>query len=162
MKSPEKEDLAKLEAHIAALSPTYSLRANSTPVGFQVEAAALHAICLVLRDSAYFDYLACLSGVDQGPEAATMEVVYHLYALVYGYGVALYVSLPRETPEVPSVSDIWRAADWHEREAYDLLGIGFTSHPDLRRILLPDDWQGHPLRKDYQTPDTYQGIKIDY
>jgi NADH-quinone oxidoreductase subunit C len=65
-------------------------------------------------------------------------------------------------PQVPSISHIFRTADWHEREAYDLMGIYFTGHPDLRRILLTADWEGHPLRKDYQLQETYHGIKVAY
>jgi NADH-quinone oxidoreductase subunit C len=117
----------------------------------------------------YFDYLSCLSGVDNGPEAGTMEVVYHLHSIVGGLSLVLKVLLPRRLgeeggsqPSVPSVSGIWATANWHEREAFDLLGIYFTGHPDLRRILLPADWEGHPLRKDYQLQDYYHGIKTVY
>jgi len=67
----------------------------------------------------------------------------------------------KDAPEIPSVAEIWRTANWHEREAWDLFGIVFTGHPDLKRILLPDDWEGHPLRKDYKTQETYQGITIE-
>ena len=65
-------------------------------------------------------------------------------------------------PQVPSVSSIWKTADWHEREAFDLVGIEFTNHPDLRRILLPSDWEGYPLRKDYKEQEEYHGIKVKY
>jgi len=64
-----------------------------------------------------------------------------------------------ELPEVPSVTSLWRTADWHEREVYDLCGVAFTGHPNLRRILLSEDWQGHPLRKDYEFPLEYHGIR---
>ena len=62
--------------------------------------------------------------------------------------------------EIPSIAEIWRTADWHEREAYDLFGIKFSNHPDLKRILLPEDWEGHPLRKDYKTPEYYNGMPV--
>ena len=71
---------------------------------------------------------------------------------------AIRVVVDRNDPVIPSVADIWPAADWHEREAYDLMGIRFSNHPDLRRILCPDDWEGHPLRKDYEFPVEYHGI----
>jgi NADH-quinone oxidoreductase subunit C len=72
------------------------------------------------------------------------------------------VDLDRARPIVPSVYSIWKAADWHEREAFDLLGIQFEGHPDLRRLLMPADWEGHPLRKDYQEQNYYRGIKVKY
>jgi NADH-quinone oxidoreductase subunit C len=72
----------------------------------------------------------------------------------------LKVQLDRETPVVPSLVPLYKAADWHEREAYDMYGIVYTDHPDLRRILLPEDWPGYPMRKDYEFPDEYQGIPL--
>ncbi|WP_038028659.1 NADH-quinone oxidoreductase subunit C [Thermonema rossianum] len=113
----------------------------------------------------YFDYLACITGIDNGPAAGSMEVLYHLFSIPYEHALVVKVEVARNRegeplPEVPTVSDIWRTADWHEREIYDLLGIRFTGHPDLRRILLPADWQGHPLRKDYQAQETYHGITV--
>ena len=72
-------------------------------------------------------------------------------------------ALPNEAaPQVPTVSHIWKTADWHEREAFDLMGIQFSNHPDLRRILLPEDWEGHPLRQDYQAQEYYHGIQVKY
>ncbi len=129
-----------------------------------IAADKIHAVCLELRDheNTFFDYLTCLSGLDNGPEKAMMEVVYHLYSIPFNHHLILKVELPRETPTVPTVSDIWRSADWHEREAYDMFGIIFANHPDLRRILLPADWEGFPLRKDYQEQELYHGIKVKY
>lgn len=121
-------------------------------------------VCLFLRDTdqLYFDFLSCLTGVDNGPDKKTMEVFYHLYSIPYNHSVVLKVEIDREHPEVPTVCYVWRTADWHEREAYDMFGIKFSGHPDLRRILLPADWEGFPLRKDYQTQEYYHGIKVKY
>lgn len=94
-----------------------------------------------------FEYLNCLSGVDW---TSHLEVVYDLSSLRHPVKVHLRVKLDRSAPRVPTVSDLWRAADWHERECYDLFGVRFDGHPDHRRILLPEDWVGYPLRKDYQ------------
>ncbi|PTX62521.1 NADH-quinone oxidoreductase subunit C [Melghirimyces profundicolus] len=97
-----------------------------------------------------FDYLQNLSGVDDEDH---MEVVYHLVSLKHGHSLCVKVKTEREDPQVPSVTGVWAAADWHEREVYDLLGIRFPGHPNLKRILMPDDWVGHPLRKDYEPYD---------
>ncbi len=106
-----------------------------------------------------FDYLMCLSGVDY---KGKLGVTYHLYSMVHRHKFVLKVEVPTETPNIPSVESVWKTADWHEREAFDLYGINFTGHPDLRRILLPYDWEGYPLRKDYQTPEYYNGMKVPY
>lgn len=106
-----------------------------------------------------FDSLMCLSGVDR---KGTLEVVYHIHSMKHNHRSVLKVSVPTEEPRVPTVSFIWRTAEWHEREAFDLVGIEFVGHPDPRRILLPDDWEGHPLRKDYKTPEEYQGLKVAF
>ena len=109
-----------------------------------------------------FDNLMCLSGVDYPKETPPrMEVVYHLLSYRHLHTFALKVELPRESPAVASVESVWGVANWHEREAWALFGIVFTGHSDLRRILLPDDWQGHPLRKDYAYPKEYQGINLE-
>ncbi len=109
------------------------------------------------KDDLEFDYLMCLSGLDLGEN---LGVVYHLYSMKFNHKIVLKTEVSKEQPNVNSVANIWRTADWHEREAYDLLGINFVNHPDLRRILLPDDWEGHPLRKDYQPPKSWHGIPV--
>ena len=110
----------------------------------------------------YFDSLSCLTAIDQGPEAGKMEVIYTLYSIPNHLTLHLRVILDRSSPTISSVSSIWRTADWHEREAFDLLGVQFSGHPDLRRILLPEDWEGHPLRKDYVEQSKYHGIQVKY
>ncbi|WP_018476147.1 NADH-quinone oxidoreductase subunit C [Pontibacter roseus] len=129
----------------------------------------LAEVCLELHDNerTYFDFLACVTGIDNGPEAGTMEVAYNLYSIPYDHSLMLKVIVPRNAegepiPVVPTVSHIWRTADWHEREIFDLVGILFKDHPDMRRILCSADWEGHPLRKDYKLQDYYHGIKVPY
>lgn len=124
-------------------------------------------VCLELRDNpkTYFDLLACLSGVDYAIEENMFGVVYNLSSIPFKTQLTLkvvkYHDRTREQlPSFPSVVDVWRTAEWHEREAYDLVGIEFENHPDLRRILLPDDWEGFPLRKDYTAQEYYRGIKV--
>lgn len=125
-------------------------------------------VCLELRNNpeTYFDFLSCLSGVDYGTEINRFGVVYHLASLPYKTQLTLKISKENNRdeanlPSFPSVAAVYRTADWLERETYDLLGIFFEGHPDLRRILLPDDWEGFPLRKDYKNAEFYKGIRID-
>jgi NADH-quinone oxidoreductase subunit C len=103
------------------------------------------------------DWLQCLSGVDYVADEM-MCVVYDLWSFEKRHGLAVKVYCKRDHPHVPSVTDLWPAADWHEREAFDMLGIVFDGHPDLRRILCAEDWEGYPLRKDYVFPREYHGI----
>jgi NADH-quinone oxidoreductase subunit C len=137
-----------------------------------VDPVSLVNICRFLCDESQlrFDLLNDLSGTDYLETDAKkvakagfdphIEVVYHLSSFAFpGRRFTLKVILPRENPEVPTVSDIWRTADWHERECYDFYGVNFTGHPDLRRILLNDDWVGHPMRKDYEFPLEYHDIR---
>jgi NADH-quinone oxidoreductase subunit C len=143
-----------------------------------VDAADLLDVCRFLREDSrlQFDMLNCISGVDyleldpkKAPKAGFdphTEVVYHLSSLPHRHRCVVKVLLPRwkdnkpgELPEVPSVTSLWPAANWHEREVYDLSGVWFTGHPELTRILLADDWVGHPLRKDYEYPLEYHGIR---
>lgn len=122
----------------------------------------INAISLFLRDEErmQFDFLSSLSGVDYDEE--NLAVVYHLYSFVHKHKLMIKVIVPKSQPNVKTVSNVWATADWHEREAYDLFGIIFDDHPDLRRILLPDDWEGYPLRKDYKVQEFYKGMKVTY
>ncbi|MEE9212639.1 MAG: NADH-quinone oxidoreductase subunit C [Phycisphaeraceae bacterium] len=108
------------------------------------------------RDLA-FDWLGCLSAVDYVADNQ-LCVVYDLRSTRHGHWFTVKAYMDRKDPKIASVMDLWPAADWHEREAYDLMGIIFQGHADLRRILCPEDWVGHPLRKDYVFPRQYHGI----
>lgn len=137
---------------------------NSTPVTYKVKSGVLVETLTELHSNAntYFDMLSCITGIDSGVEAGTMEVIYHLYSIPFNQSLALKVILPRENPEIESVNAIWKTANWLEREVYDMFGIVFKNHPDLRRILMPADWKGFPLRKDYKHEEYYRGMKIEY
>ena len=118
------------------------------------------AFCKLEPDLA-FDNLMCLSAVDYNKETPPrFEIVYHLFSYEHRHAFVLKVMLPRENPALPTVEGVWGVANWHEREAYDLFGVVFTGHSDLRRILLPDDWEGFPLRKDWVDPDFYNGMHV--
>lgn len=125
----------------------------------------LKGVCkeLFTNNNTYFDFLSSITGLDNGPEKDSFEVVYNLYSIPFDHSLTLKVSLPRslDKPTIDSVSDIWRTANWQEREIYDMFGIIFKGHPDLRRILLPEDWEGYPLRKDYKVQEYYHGIKVE-
>jgi len=145
----------------------------------ELSAEGLPEVARFLRDDPQLqmNMLNCISGVDyfepDEKKAAKVdwrphvEVIYHLSSMTHKHRLVLKVLLPRwkddvagQLPEVPSLSAVWSTADWHEREVFDLCGIRFTGHPGLRRILCPEDWQGHPLRKDYRAPDEYHGIQV--
>ncbi|MBO3699124.1 NADH-quinone oxidoreductase subunit C [Roseivirga sp. E12] len=108
----------------------------------------------------YFDALSCITGLDNGPETDTMEVIYNLYSIPCDHHLMVKVTLSRKEPLIDSLNSIWKTADWQEREVFDLFGIQFNNHPDLRRILLPADWEGFPLRKDYEHQTYYRGVKV--
>ena len=105
-----------------------------------------------------FDSLQCNTGVDLGE--GFLESRYNLHSMKHLNSIEIRIKVSIENPEIPSVEKIWRVADWFERETYDMFGIVFSSHSDLRRILLPEDWEGWPLRKDYEVQETYHGIVI--
>ncbi len=114
----------------------------------QVGSDAIASLMQVLRDKYGLNYLANLTAVDYGPE---FEVIYHLYAIPdNGLKLVVKTRIPREKPEMPSICSIYPTADWQEREVFDLMGIRFNGHPNLIRVLLPDSFEGHPLRKDFK------------
>ncbi len=108
--------------------------------------------------SLLFDSLQCQMGIDIGDDM--LESRYNLHSMELDHYIEVRIAVHRSNPKIPSVEQIWRIADWFERETYDMLGIEYTGHRDLRRILLPDDWEGWPLRKDYQVQETYHGIVV--
>lgn len=129
-----------------------------------IQAMKIDKVCNFLssENELQFNSLVNLSGVDEIKENK-LSVYYHLESTNLRHKILLKVSTSRENPEVPSVVEIWQGANWHEREAYDMFGIIFINHPDLRRILMPYDWEaGYPLRKDYENPEFYHGMKVPY
>jgi NADH-quinone oxidoreductase subunit C len=151
-----------------ALDPWIEIRVDGLP-----------EVCRYLRDESdlRFELLHCITAVDyfepDEKKAAQvdwqphLELIYHLSSMTHRHRLVLKLRMPRwkgdtpgALPEVPTVSNIWSTAEWHEREVYDLMGVFFVGHPDLRRILCAEDWEGHPLRKDYQMPDEYHGIPL--
>src|SRR5512142_964517 len=122
-----------------------------------VKAARIVDVCRYAKQELGCDFLEDLTAVDW-PKRSVIEVVYHLFSYGHRAGLVLKVEADRAAPRVPSVEGVWKAANWFEREVYDLFGVEFAGHPDLRRILLPDDWVGHPLRKDYAEAGGYRGI----
>jgi len=119
-----------------------------------------HNIAMFLKNDKKlkFDYLMCISSYDVG-DKKTYGVAYNFKSTSLKH----YLEVRIETNDegaIPTVSDLWGSADWHEREAYDMMGVKFENHPNLKRILLSDDWDGYPLRKDYETPDYYRGMPV--
>lgn len=124
-----------------------------------VAPAEILDVCRFLRndESLLMDHLECLAGVDYKDR---IEVVYIMYSMKHRHRYALKCRLPREAPSLHTVESVWGVANWHEREAYDMVGVVFEGHSDLRRILLPDDWEGYPLRKDYKFPTSYRDMPV--
>lgn len=152
-------------------------RVEAVDPWIETSASAIADVCRFLRDEPdlRFNMLHCITAVDyftaDAKKAAAadwkprLELVYHLSSTIHRHRLVLKVLLPRwkddvegRLPEVSSLCDVWSTAEWHEREVFDLSGVFFAGHPDLRRILLPEDWLGHPLRKDYQPVVQYHGI----
>lgn len=143
---------------------TPSVDENATPKAIVIHPDDLLPVCkrLFEHPELYFDLLSCITGIDNGSDKGTMEIAYNFYSIPHDHHLMIKVILPRDNPSIESVSSIWKTANWHEREIFDLFGIHFSNHPDLRRILLPADWEGNPLRKDYKAQEYYKNIKLDY
>ena len=145
MTSDEMSDRLR-EAFPAAITDQSRFRDEST---LRIQVSALREICLHARDKLGFNYLIDLSSVDHFGDEPRYEVVYELYSMKDCVHLRLKISVSEDDCTVPTVSDIWPTADWHEREVYDMMGIQFSNHPDLRRILMWDGYPYHPLRKDF-------------
>lgn len=141
-------NIQELREHLCGeypdLCPLFSIEFGDGVLA--VDADRLHSAADDLKRLG-FDRLGMVTAVDRGPE---FELVYRLTSRSMTTGIFLKCRIPREEPRVDSLVDLWPAALWQEREVFDLFGIEFTGHPDMRRILLPETWEGHPLRKDYQ------------
>ena len=149
----------KTEFGEEAVFDFHPVSAKDRDAWLQVAPFEIERVCEYLKTTKglSFDYLECITGVDY-PDLKKIAVVYHVYSLTQRHRIVLKVFLDREDPTMPSVVNVWSAANWQERECFDLLGVLFEGHPDLRRLLLPDDWEGHPLRKDYEEKEEYHGI----
>jgi len=139
--------IARLHAAVPGASVEAGLAVDQPTL--YVPAGDLVAVARALRDELGFIYLADLAGVDFWPAEPRFEMVYHLAALEPPSRLRLKVRVPGGAPNVPSLTPLWPSADWLEREVWDLMGITFDGHGDLRRLLMPEDWEGHPLRKDH-------------
>jgi NADH:ubiquinone oxidoreductase subunit C len=142
-------DPEKLKERVLTLVPEATLEESKQYPTFIIPADKLRSAARTLRDGedTAFDYLFCQSGTDM---VKYLMVVYHLESTKHGHAIVLKVKTEnRENPAIDTVCDLWRTAEFHEREIYDMLGIRFTNHPDMRRIFLDESWVGYPLRKDY-------------
>ena len=124
-----------------------------------VDRSTIVEVCRFLRDRDGLDFevLSDLTALDW-PKEEKIQVVYHLFSYTHNHQIVLKVDLPRDNPKIATVEGIWKVANWFEREVYDLFGVIFEGHSDLRRIMLPEDWTGYPLRKDYVEQEEYDGI----
>ena len=163
--SSDSKDNKTINEHIAELLikqfPDDINKELSSEEHIQIQSKNWLVISTYLRDNpaCLFDSLQCITGVDLGEES-DLEVRYNLHSMTHRHAVEIRISCPRNKAKVPSVESIWRIGDWFERETYDMYGIEFEGHRDLKRILLPEDWEGWPLRKDYEVQETYHGIVV--
>lgn len=166
--APYDEDVERLRARLVKpVGPCDSAETVVVPWGpkqvegyVEVPASRIVDVCRTLRDDpeCRYDVLVCISGVDYSKDDERIAVLYHLLSVARNKRAQIRVWIPKADCVLDSVESVWPAANWHERETYDLVGVVFRNHSDLRRILCPEDWVGHPLRKDYEFPKEYHGI----
>jgi NADH-quinone oxidoreductase subunit C len=124
-------------------------RFDRNELTIEIAPPKIASVCGFLKYDQGFVRLSSVTGVDRYPAEPRFEVVYHLHSIERNQRLRLKCRLPGVDPVIESVTSVWRSANWYERETFDLFGIRFINHPDLRRIMMPDNWEGHPLRKDY-------------
>jgi NADH-quinone oxidoreductase subunit C len=142
-------DNESIKARVQTLVPEAQFEENKQFVTFVVPAERMHELAFLLKNNEdlAFDYLFCLTGVDN---IKNLSVVYHLESTKHNHSIVLKVqTTDRETPAFDTVCDVWKSGEFYEREVFDLFGIRFNNHPDLRRIFLDENWKGYPFRKDY-------------
>ena len=122
---------------------------NREELTLEIPAEKIAAVCAHLKQACGYERMSTVTAVDRYPAEPRYEVVYHLHSVSKHERVRLKCRVGGEHPAIDSITGVWRAANWYEREVFDLFGIEFRGHPDLRRIMLPEGWEGHPLRKDY-------------
>lgn len=156
--APAITDLEQLKAHPAVArllswntSAVEGVKFDRDEMTIYVERGSLREACVLLKDdpACPFDFLSDITCVDWYPQEPRFEVIYHLLSIAKKERVRLKVRLNSASPAVESLTPVWPGANYFEREVFDLFGVRFTGHPYLRRILMPEDWEGHPLRKDY-------------
>lgn len=136
---------------------------NSKPAAWHLtEICKLHELAAWLQRECWFDHLMLISGYDPAASSEVLWVWYHFYSYPHHVERYIMVQVPKADAVVPTLTDLYPMADWLERETAEMFGITFLGHPDPRKLLLPDDWVGHPLRKDYQQPETYHDLTVAY
>ncbi len=150
----------KVSAVIAKKFPN-TIESDEENSHIQMKGKNWFEIAQYLRDNPdfLFDSLQCVTGYDFG-ENEDLEVRYNLHSMTHNHAIEIRIKTDRNDPKVPSVEKVWRIGDWFERETYDMYGIVFEGHSNMTRILCPEDWEGWPLRKDYEVQETYHGIVV--
>jgi NADH/F420H2 dehydrogenase subunit C len=140
----------EIKEFISGIQPSATFDETGEWLNIEIEASEWKRLAKLLRNAPFnFDYLFCLTCVDW---KTWFTMVYHLSSTIHRHTVVIKAKLDRTDARIDTVCDIWRTAEFHEREVYDLFGVSFTGHPDLRRLILTDEWEGYPLRKDYEDP----------